>query len=225
MSDNLRHTFDNTNKVTNTGLSVTYTQHFNGNYWEITRYAKKSYSFVGMDKSTAYQCAASKRTQYTRGFRRLDSSTIDEDHPLPSTVYAYECPTDIAPHHGDGDVWSVQIEVNEQDVVASATMAADPASLFAAENGRNYDEDAGSSVLSLDSAERTGTTLSVKYSCGIPDYTSEGIIVEIKTSESGSWLFNGVIGHIGQVPGTGDLFVRLSYGTVQSNVVKATDGD
>lgn len=217
---NLKHVYDNTNKVTDVGLSVTYRQSFNGSYWEITRLAKKQYQFIGMDKDTAYECAAAKRTQYTREFLRIDTST-DE----PTRVYAVECPSDIAPQHHDGDVWSVSISVNEQDIVASQFRVSNPAALFIDANSRNYDEDAGLSVLSVTSAERSGDTVTIEYETEIPSFDPSRLICQYKTSESSTfWIPLPCEGDDGEVeaspvPTTGDLYVRLVYGRLESNTI------
>lgn len=222
-NDNLKHAYDNSNKVTDSGLSVTYRQSFNGQYWEITRIAKKSYSFIGMDKDTAYECASVKRSQYTRAFARLDTSTIDEQHPLPSVVNAIECPSDIAPQHVDGDVWSVQISVNEEDTLPSAASVADPAELFAAANARNYDEDAGLAALTLGSASRSGDKLSFTYATEIAEFNADSLACQYKTSESStSWTTAARDGSNPSpviVPEDVELFVRLIYGSIESNTL------
>lgn len=218
---NLKHVYDNSNKVTDTGLSVSYRQTFNGQYWEVTRMAKKQYQFIGMDKDTAYECAAAKRTQYTRAFSRIDTSS-----GAPQRVYAYECPSDIAPQHRDGDVWSVSISVNEQDVVASQTRVTDPASLFTEANARNYDEDAGLSALSITSAERSSDTVAIEYDTGIADFDPSRLLCQYKTSESAtSWASLACVdqgsGEVeaSPVPSSGNLFVRLVYGGLESNTI------
>lgn len=218
---NLKHVYDNSNKVTDTGLSVSYRQTFNGQYWEVTRMAKKQYQFIGMDKDTAYECAAAKRTQYTRAFSRIDTSS-----GAPQRVYAYECPSDIAPQHRDGDVWSVSISVNEQDVVASQTRVTDPASLFTEANARNYDEDAGLSALSITSAERSGDTVAIEYETGIVGLDPSRLICQYKTSESATtWTSLACVdqgsGEVeaSPVPSSGNLFVRLVYGGLESNTI------
>ena len=218
---NLKHVYDNSNKVTDTGLCVSYRQNFNGQYWEITRTAKKQYQFIGMDKDTAYECAAAKRTQYTRAFLRIDTSS-----GVPQRVYAYECPSDIAPQHRDGDVWSVSISVNEQDIVASQTRATDPASLFTEANARNYDEDAGLTTLSVTTAERTSDAIVIEYDTGIVGFDPSRLICQYKVSESATtWSSlacessgDGEV-EAGPVPTTGDLFIRLVYGKLESNTV------
>ena len=218
---NLKHVYDNSNKVTDVGLSVTYRQNFNGQYWEITRMAKKQYQFIGMDKATAYECAAAKRTQYTRAFARIDTT-----NDSPASVSVVECPSDIAPQHRDGDVWSVSISVNEQDIVASQTRVTDPATLFTDANARNYDEDAGLSALSITSAERSDDTVAIEYEAEIVDFDPSRLICQYKVSESATTWTSLACESSGDdeieaspVPTTGDLFVRLVYGRLESNTI------
>ena len=227
-NQNLKSVYDNTNKVTSTGLSVTYKQHWNGTFWEVTRYAKKSYSFIGMDEETAYECAAAKRSQYTRAFARLDTSTPSANPPLPTIVYAYECPSDIAPQHKDGGIWNVQIQVNEEDVRASLEALEDPSTLFSAENARNYDESAGIAAISLDSAERTGTTAEIEYTTAIAEFDEASLILQYKESESSTtWTTASRVSAADEtrytVPSTGSIIVRLKYGSIESNSITISE--
>lgn len=218
---NLKHVYDNSNKLTGTGLSVAYRQSHNreGDYWEVVRTAKKQYQFVGMDRDTAYECAAAKRSQYTRGFSR-----IIEPNGQPEIEKIYECPSDIAPQHQDGDVWSVAISVNEVDYKFSRTKVADPASLFVEENARNYDEDAGLSALSIDSVSRSASLLTISYSTAIANFDASRLVCEVKTSESSTSWARYIVAEAASssvraegVPESGQLFVRLVYGSIESN--------
>lgn len=230
----LLSTYDNRNMVTHQDLLVTYRMTFEAGYWVATRYAKKSYSFIGMTRTAANLCAGAKISQYTRSFMRLGASElVPYDDPttsadsyilVPSTVYAVECPTEIAPIHGEGASWSVQINVNEEDVVAVASVQppADLASLFAEANGRNYDEDAGSASITLISATRTGDKLACSYSIGISPSPYHGlIVVQYKTTMPGTgWISAGTIAVGGvTVPADGTLYVRLCYGPIESNTL------
>ena len=231
----LKTVYDNSNKVTNTGLSVTYRQKFaqtiktdpgggapevETNYWEVTRIAKKSYKFVGMTQATAFECAAVKRSQYTRMFTQI--------HVTPEEVttnYSIECPSDIAPRHVDGDVWEVSIEVNEMDTTYSIGPSANPASLFPEANARNYDEDAGSSVLTLSSVSRDSTVLSFTYSQDISSFDESALICQYKTDESlTTWTTAERVTSTTASPVTvpdSAVFVRLRYGSLESNVLQS----
>ena len=220
----LKTVYDNSNKVTDVGLSVTYRQEFAAtidvsgtptDYWEVARIAKKSYKFVGMDESTAYECASAKRSQYTRSFSRVEIT--DES---VTTRTAIECPSDIAPRHVEGDVWEVQIEVNEMDTTYSIGPAAEPENLFPAANARNYDEDAGSSTLTLGSVTRSGSSLSYTYTQAISGFSPGALVCEYKTSESGAWISAG-IGNPVSVPKSA-LYARIRYGSFESNVLPIT---
>lgn len=232
----LKTVYDNSNKVTDIGLSVTYRQKFletiettpsgggspvSTPYWEVTRIAKKSYKFVGMDQATAFQCASVKRSQYTRTFTQVRATDTEI-----TTDYSIECPSDIAPRHVDGDVWEVAIEVNEMDTTYSIGPAADPASLFSQANARNYDEDAGSSTLTLDSVTRSGTSLAFTYTQAISGFDADALICQYKTDESlTTWTTAQRVASTAASPVTVPdqaVFVRLRYGSFESNVMQST---
>lgn len=231
---NLKHVYDNSNKVTDVGLSVTYRQKFAQtiktpaaggapevvtNYWEVTRIAKKSYKFVGMTQAAAFECAAVKRSQYTRTFTQIHATPEEV-----TTNYSIECPSDIAPRHVGGDVWEVSIEVNEMDTTFSIGPSANPASLFPEANARNYDEDAGSSVLTLSSVSRDATVLSFTYSQDISGFDESALICQYKTDESLTvWATAPRTGSTASpvtVPDSA-VFVRLRYGSFESNVLQS----
>ena len=58
-------TYDDRNKVTDRGLAVKYSSEpvidLSTSYYLLTRYATKTYSYVGMDYHTAKSCASAKR--------------------------------------------------------------------------------------------------------------------------------------------------------------------
>ena len=114
-------------------------------YYRVTRYATKSYSYVGMDEATAISCQNAKVSQYTRSFSRVTQVEVPEpdlpDHTqtVLSTETTRECRSDIAAQHVDGHMWNVVINVNENDEKFSYYVPLNPASLFTAENQRNYD--------------------------------------------------------------------------------------
>ena len=114
-------------------------------YYRVTRYATKSYSYVGMDEATAISCQNAKVSQYTRSFSRgtqvevPDLDLPDHTRTVLSTETTRECRSDIAAQHVDGHMWNVVINVNENDEKFSYTLPANPASMFTSENQRNYD--------------------------------------------------------------------------------------
>ena len=129
-------------------------------YYRVFRYATKSYSYVGMDETTAKACLNAKVSQYTRGYSRVvevdvpDSSSSNliggsgesqsegegHTHTELRNETTRECRSDIVAQHVDGHMWQVIINVNEEDEKYSYTLPANPASMFTAENQRNYDE-------------------------------------------------------------------------------------
>ena len=119
---------------------------FNRPFYRVTRYATKSYSYVGMDEATALCCQNAKVSQYTRPYSRVTQverkrhQWSSEMETVLSTDYTYECRSDIAAQHTDGCMWQVDINVNEEDEKFSYTLPADPSSLFTSENQRNYDQ-------------------------------------------------------------------------------------
>lgn len=83
---------------------------------EIHRYARKSFKYVGMTYEAAVACRDDMVALFMRKFKNstwLDATMgggwVEED--------AGEMPmADVALTHGDGDVWSVSVRVNEDDV-------------------------------------------------------------------------------------------------------------
>lgn len=218
----LKTVYDNSNKVTDVGLSVTYRQTWvQGTYWKVVRIAKKSYKFIGMDQATAFQCASAKRTQYTRTFTHIQ--VTDSGVSANTTI---ECPSDIAPRHVEGGAWEVQIEVNEMDSTYSNGPSADPASLFPVANARNYDEDAGTSTLTLDSVARSGTSLAFTYTQAISGFDPAALICQYKTSESATtWTTAPRVTTDDASPVTVPdwaVFAMLRYGSFESNILQST---
>lgn len=167
--------YNDYNKVTSTALNVKYsiemgtmtkkvttggkgssgsTQYIDEPYYRVTRYATKSYSYVGMDYNTAVACQNAKISQYTRPYSRIveilssdptweppieDPEAEAPEFTVLSTENIIACTSDIVARHDAGGMWNVIINVNETDEKPSETLPANAASLFAAENNRNYD--------------------------------------------------------------------------------------
>ena len=105
--------------------------------FEYHRYCTKTYSYVGMDLTTARDCAAAMVTKYTRNF---ENSDWDEDTGTFNDVYGGSmCMADIAIQQTAGPMYSVVVSVREEDTKVRTTITS-PASLFSAENSRDYDE-------------------------------------------------------------------------------------
>lgn len=140
--------FSDANKSTSTALCVRYfVEYVDYSYYRVTRTATKAYSYVGMTKSAADSCAASKRALYTRNHIILDTvNTVpvgSTGRKMPGALAVYGCAAEISLNSYRGDTWNVDISVNETDIRCSATAPNDPASLFTSENARDYDEPSG----------------------------------------------------------------------------------
>ena len=223
-------TYGDMNKVTSRGLAVRYSVQPAAIGYEVTRYATKSYAFVGMDRATAKSCASAKRSQYTREYSRVKTKSGTSGSTV-AEVTVVECPCDIAETPQGGGMWQVQISVNETDAKPSAEIPSDPASLFTAANGRNYDEGEGDGggkpLLVLNSVARyLSTQAAVSYSTSIEGFVEAALVLQYKTSESGSWNTarrdsNGMFLRVPSPDVSADCWCRLMYGSVESNTVKA----
>lgn len=139
--------FDNRNKRTDVPLHVSYSHeqitHFNdryrlhgapvgGNWWKFTRRAQKTYSYVGLSRSAASRCAEEKNNMYTRPFAHW----VEYRNPAGDPMFAMRFRGERAPQipftqadkyyrtvatvnvtRGDGELYSVQITVDESIVV------------------------------------------------------------------------------------------------------------
>ncbi len=211
---NLFSTYTDTNKLTSQGLTVTYDQQYTpaqgevAAYWTVTRYARKSYSYIALTEAAAYSCAAAKRAQYTRAYKRIDSSSGS-----PVNISTYCCGADVTPVHESGAQWRVDISVNETDVKYSANVVNDLETYFASENGRSYDG-GESTALTLDTAERTDTTASYTYTQAIgEDFDANRLAFQWKREAETTWHYGTT------VPATVALHCRLVYGLIESNTV------
>lgn len=148
--------YDSRNRVVDTGLTVQYDKRkIYGDWthtvgagqdhyyeaWEMTRTARKTYKYVGMDEDTAKACVAAMTTLYTRtqkdsiwDYNPLNPAEFAEPSTGSSIVMA-----EIAIQHQAGHMWSVSVSVNEIDSRTRRQAPATVASLFAAENARDYD--------------------------------------------------------------------------------------
>lgn len=217
-------TYGDANKVTSRGLAVRYSVQPSKHGYEVTRYATKSYAFVGMDRATAKACASAKRSQYTREYSRVETKSGTSGSTV-AEVTVVECPCDIAETRMNGGMWQVQVDVNETDTKPAAEIPPDPASIFAAANGRNYDEGDGDggAALVLKGVTRAPRGAYVSYRTNIVGFVEDALVLQFKTSESGSWsgarrvssgLYEGV-------PSSGDCWCRIMYGSVESNTLEA----
>ena len=242
-ASNLRQTYSLANLVTASGLDIRYSLEKIGGYWQAVRNARKSYSYVGMSLAAARSCLAAKRAQYYRDTVSLEEVVNEQTGAVTVNEFKnWRCGASISLRHGDGDLWSVEITVDETDYrYAGTSKPADPAVLFASTLTLdsllpNYDEGPGVDVFYIRSAARnapasasaTETTLALDVALGspiMPVVDPSTVFVEIKTSETAvAWTHRGYLSDPSiVVPATGDLFVRLSYDSeyypYKSNVI------
>lgn len=115
-------------------ITTTYTK-----AWEYSRVATKSYRYVGLTKEAAESIAADYVDYYTRATK---VSEWDGEDGVFEYVSGGAVPmATVVPQHEDGGMWSVAISVNEQDTRISLSANEDFATLFAAEELRQYDDD------------------------------------------------------------------------------------
>ena len=143
--------YDNRNKVESTLLQTIYTSEIIGRLggvsWgtpsmKYTRYRTKNYSYVGMNKATAKLCVDAKIAQYTRTYYNwyqrngiwVQDKTIDGQYK--------ELVAGVQASKRDGELWDVEIQVNEVAIVYLFGMSLDIEQTFRAYLGDwNYDED------------------------------------------------------------------------------------
>lgn len=84
--------------------------------WRVyKRIRTKSYQFVGMTKATARQCVVDKQNLYKRLYGRWK---LSQPYGYWQWVYDtedtyYDFVANISASHQDGDMWNVEIQVNE----------------------------------------------------------------------------------------------------------------
>lgn len=143
--------FDNRNKVESTLLQTLYTSevvgHLSGYSWgtpsmKYTRYRTKNYSYVGMSKATAKQCVDAKVAQYTRTFYNwYQKNGLWLQDRTRDGMYT-ELVAGVQATKRDGELWDVEIQVNEVAIVYLFGETIDIEQTFRAYLGDwNYDED------------------------------------------------------------------------------------
>ena len=115
-------------------VTTTYTK-----AWEYSRVATKTYRYVGLTKEAAESIAADFLDYYTRATK---VSEWDGEDGVFEYVSGGAVPmATVVPQHEDGGMYSVAISVNGQDTRISRSANEDFATLFAAEELREYDDD------------------------------------------------------------------------------------
>lgn len=155
----LLNTYTSANRVVTNDKVVTYSMtKLNGNWswfdgvythtyywaWEIHRYCTKNYKYVGLDLATAQACAAAMVTKYTREFK---ASIYEAPGMGQGSFIDYSmgrrCMAEVSINQVAGHMYEVVISVTEDDsrmrTPDQTTASTDPASIFTAENARDYD--------------------------------------------------------------------------------------
>ena len=143
--------YDNRNKVESTLLNTIYTaevvDRLGGSTYgtpilKYTRTRTKNYSYVGLSKATARSCVAAKQAQYTRTFYNWYSRNGSWYQDRTAKGMYKELVAGIQASKRDGELWEVQIQVNEVAIVYLLGESMDIDQTFRAYLGDwNYDED------------------------------------------------------------------------------------
>lgn len=144
-------------------LSIRYVTKFVNGKYLATRYATKSYAFVGMSRAAAVKCRDDKINQYTR-IQRV--ATVQKDGRMRETFFNVLL-ADVDLRQTSGCTYSVVVSVNETDSRSSDSMPSDVVSFFALENERDYDDltpRGKTDVDSLDGRKVTSSELTKSYS-------------------------------------------------------------
>lgn len=149
-------TYTDANKVEDTTLQIVYTRRkIYGSWsssslsvttthtqaWEYTRRASQSYRYVGMTKSAAEACAAALVALYTRATKVSEWDTTEGSltYGQFKHVAGGDVPmADVTPQHDGGEMWSVVVNLHEEDSRTSLSASESFSSLFSAENNRIY---------------------------------------------------------------------------------------
>jgi hypothetical protein len=175
------------NKVTHRGLQVQWLSSVVGYryalpIYQFQRIATKSYSYVGMNEATAKACQDAKLAQYTRNLRQwyTDRGVYK---PMDKTV----CVASVTMSHDAGGMWSVDIDVNE-DQTQYYDSAVAPDWLF--DLSLDYDESTPSgSFLRVSNVWRENNRLYLRYQQSIHgfDRTSSKFVAQNSTDGGASW--------------------------------------
>ena len=113
-----------TNKITSIGLVTRYSETYDDTsqdapFWMYRRVRTKSYSYIALSEEAAQEGVESKLAQYARTFYTWKWQNgrwmIDRNH-----LYFSECAT-VRPRSDEADLWTVEIEVDEEAIVYSPT--------------------------------------------------------------------------------------------------------
>ncbi len=177
--------WDNTNKVTTRGLQVQTLVAHNGRSGIYEGYvghriATKSYSYICMTEAAARACQAAKLAQYTRRF----VISYNENMAYKPT-WEERCVASVKLECDDGGMWSVNIDVNE-DQEQRSPYYNHVYSLF--DTTLDYDEDDPEGVyLRISSAYRENSAFKIAYEqSGIKNFARANLVVEV-SSDKVTW--------------------------------------
>lgn len=244
MALNGLHYWSNENKVTDEPLQVRYTASYGGKLsgrklegkaYTYHRYATKVYRYVGMDERTARACAEEKLKQYTRVrfFWYWDENMeIQFSREL-------KCGATVRVRHTDGHLWSVEINVNEDDVYYSPLWIDDIAASGFFDSG-DYDEDPAAGAVLIAKTlywinSQPKNILRMLYVADIDNFVKANLEVQYTTNGrdwldfepqfgaeeyiDGNWSLGiPTTGEDASLPANAYAF-RLKYGEVISNAV------
>ena len=172
--------------------------------WKISRYATKTYSFVGMTYDAAVACADDKEKQYRRLYSRGEDTIVESGASVEVV------------RDGDSSAYSVAVQVSETDVLLREKYDGNPQMLFAAQNGRNYDNGdpksgGGEYDLLLTAIHRTGGALDgLAYFANLADFRNDYCIVRNIENNITSPIDNWSGGAFADL-GLGDMTIQLEY--------------
>lgn len=176
--------WDNSNKITTKGLQVQTFTSIVRTYnlqpvYEARRIATKSYSYIGMDEAAARACQAAKLAQYTRVFTRWTNEN-GTYYTIPRTEE--KCVAAVSLDCDDADVWSVLIDVNEEQVQYGRDV------IPPFDTSLDYDEDAPSGAyLRISSAYREQGKFCLAYEqSGIKNFAKANLVVE-NSADKTTW--------------------------------------
>lgn len=147
------------NRVIDTALTVTYARRkISGSWtfvalnvtttyteaWEYERHAVKSYRYVGMTLAGARACRTAMVQNYTRAAKASKFETDPSSSYFGTFVHesaGSQVMASISVQHEDGAMYSVVITVDETDTRTSLSASESFATLFSAEQQRDYDDE------------------------------------------------------------------------------------
>lgn len=115
-------TYSDLNKHTSQGLTTVFQTVYDTTtqaapFYQYTRIRTKRYSYTGMTKAAAYQCAADKVALYTRLYRNWRFYNGSWRQILTQDGIYKDLVADVVPVHTAADLWEVQISVNETAII------------------------------------------------------------------------------------------------------------